>query len=495
MSDPITVDIFLTVLCPIAIFVFWVIGVFFLVYYQHPDDTANSRLPKLIIVLSICLVFCNVFMLPLDVGSRNSRYGGLPMFYLWYANYALMAVVGMLLIPFAFFWYEAEDPLKPNKSIWKWVVLKVVVFLFIFFAISFLLWIFLGVAQISTNILVATVIPGDDPASTVDCSNSVVGVCSGAEITSVELNWKLNFMVFLIAMMAWLGFILFVVFAGIGLIALPFDFIYGFFHRPIPISDAEYTHNKAILGERVEKLIKQGLEYTNSGSRKYNKRELIIKWKKDVYILDGDFMRNEKTYKLKGGPRLLAWLKLGLGILCLAWSISWIIQIVSWTQLSVIDNQPGAVGYPMWNYAMAAMDGVWIFFGVFFFFLFAFYMELCVIKGNFKFGIRVPFLFQLHPMKQNYTLVSSFLFNCELLLVTSYAVVEFSAQSFSVYARDTSAQGIFAVAIYNLRGLKWVWFAFGWILLGFSFLTLIYFLFRPSDKGKNGRAVLSEVDY
>jgi hypothetical protein len=26
--------------------------------------------------------------------------------------------------------------------------------------------------------------------------------------------------------------------------------------------------------------------------------------------------------------------------------------------------QPGAVGYPMWNYAMAAMDGVWIFFGV-----------------------------------------------------------------------------------------------------------------------------------
>lgn len=50
MSDPITVDIFLTVLCPIAIFVFWVIGVFFLVYYQHPDDTANSRLPKLIIV-------------------------------------------------------------------------------------------------------------------------------------------------------------------------------------------------------------------------------------------------------------------------------------------------------------------------------------------------------------------------------------------------------------------------------------------------------------
>jgi LMBR1 domain-containing protein 1 len=106
---------------------------------------------------------------------------------------------------------------------------------------------------------------------------------------------------------------------------------------------------------------------------------------------------------------------------------------------------------------------------VFFFFLFAFYMELCVIKGNFKFGIRVPFLFQLHPMKQNYTLVSSFLFNCELLLVTSYAVVEFSAQSFSVYARDTSAQGtiLFACSVLTILALL-VLFWQSW--LSFSFL-------------------------
>lgn len=44
------VDIFLTIVAPIAVIIFWVIGFFFLVYYQHPDDTGNSRLPKLIIV-------------------------------------------------------------------------------------------------------------------------------------------------------------------------------------------------------------------------------------------------------------------------------------------------------------------------------------------------------------------------------------------------------------------------------------------------------------
>jgi hypothetical protein len=94
-------------------------------------------------------------------------------------------------------------------------------------------------------------------------------------------------------------------------------------------------------------------------------------------------------------------------------------------------------------------------------------MELCVIKGNFKFGIRVPFLFQLHPMKQNYTLVSSFLFNCELLLVTSYAVVEFCAQSFSVYARDTSAQGI----LFRVYVFTTLHFAF------LSFISLASYLF------------------
>lgn len=490
----VTVDIFLTILAPICMIIFWVIGFFFLVYYQHPDDTGNSRLPKLIIILSICVVLCNVFMLPLDVGSRNSPYGGLPMSYLWYANYALMALLGICLIPFAIFWYEAEDPLKPKKTIWKWALFKQVLIILIFFIITFILWIFLGIAQISTQTISALPIAGDAAVSTVDCVSPFSPPCEGAKIVNKDLLWKLNFMVFMIAMMAWVGFCVFVVFGGIGLISLPFDFIYGFFNRPVPIGLPEYEHNQSIIGERVEKLIKLGLELTNSGSRKYNKRDLIIKWKKDVYILDGDFERNKKAYKLKGGPTVLAFFNLALGILCLALSLSWIIQIIAWTQLSVIDDT-GALGYPMWNYAMAAMDGVWIFFGVFFFFIFTFYLELCVIKGNFKFGIRIPWLFSLHAMKKNATLVSSFLVNCELLLVSSFAVVEFSAKSFSVYARVTSAISIFDVAIYNLRGLKWVWFAYGWILIGFAALTLLYFIFRPSDSRKSGKSILSEIDY
>jgi len=52
------------------------------------------------------------------------------------------------------------------------------------------------------------------------------------------------------------------------------------------------------IGNRAEKLIKQGLSYTNSRSPDYNKRDKIIKWKKDVYVLDDDFSRNRVAYNL-----------------------------------------------------------------------------------------------------------------------------------------------------------------------------------------------------
>jgi len=66
-------------------------------------------------------------MLPLDVAQRNSTVAGLPMEFLWFDFaalsivmvlflffdrlfvYILMALLGVILIPFAIFYYEAED--------------------------------------------------------------------------------------------------------------------------------------------------------------------------------------------------------------------------------------------------------------------------------------------------------------------------------------------------------------------------------------------------
>jgi len=57
--------------------------------------------------------------------------------------------------------------------------------------------------------------------------------------------------------------------------------------------------------------------------------------------------------------------------------------------------------------------------------LFAFlglYLLWCTQKGNFKMGVRIPFLFTIHPMKVNETWMNSFLFNVLLILICSVSV-------------------------------------------------------------------------
>lgn len=105
------------------------------------------------------------------------------------------------------------------------------------------------------------------------------------------------------------------------------------------------------------------------------------------------------------------------------------------------------------------MDNAFGLFGTIAYGLFSFYLLWCVIKGNFKFGLRIPFIFSIHPMKYFFffinsiyniyfflrvgeTLMSSFLFNTLLLLVASITVVQFCANAFSAYNNNTSIYGI-----------------------------------------------------
>lgn len=53
----------------------------------------------------------NILLLPMDVGNATTN-GGLPMQQIWVAFYIIIALFGLLIIPFTIFYYEAEDPDK-----------------------------------------------------------------------------------------------------------------------------------------------------------------------------------------------------------------------------------------------------------------------------------------------------------------------------------------------------------------------------------------------
>lgn len=177
----------------------------------------------------------------------------------------------------------------------------------------------------------------------------------------------------------------------------------------------------------------------------------------------------------------------------------------------VVPDPPAS---PFLNRAFIDLDNAFTLFGVILYAIFSFYLLVAVIVGVFKFGLRIPFLFAIHPIKyskkkvisssisiyfQNYrvngTFINSFLFNVELMLLTSLTIVQFCAFAFSQYARITALGAIYNVGITNLRGLKFLfrWYWVAWLFIaGLSFL---YFAIFPAvRKKKKSEVFLDELD-
>jgi LMBR1 domain-containing protein 1 len=69
------VDVFLIIVAVVAFVILAVVGVYLVVYYQHPDDRNESYAAKLVVILGFVLAGGTVLMLPLDV-ANNEGYAG-----------------------------------------------------------------------------------------------------------------------------------------------------------------------------------------------------------------------------------------------------------------------------------------------------------------------------------------------------------------------------------------------------------------------------------
>ena len=70
-------------------------------------------------------------------------------------------------------------------------------------------------------------------------------------------NWevRVSFPVYVIALSSVVGWVLFMVFAGVGVIALPVDYIRGFFGRPRAIiTKTEYLKRASDIAVRARKV-------------------------------------------------------------------------------------------------------------------------------------------------------------------------------------------------------------------------------------------------
>jgi LMBR1 domain-containing protein 1 len=68
-------DIFLIVCMVVAFVILVVVGIYLIVYYQHPDDHNDAYFPKLVVLGGFVLSGATVLLLPLDV-ANNEGYAG-----------------------------------------------------------------------------------------------------------------------------------------------------------------------------------------------------------------------------------------------------------------------------------------------------------------------------------------------------------------------------------------------------------------------------------
>ncbi|KAI9023288.1 LMBR1-like membrane protein-domain-containing protein [Hyaloraphidium curvatum] len=472
-------------------------ALYFLVYFQHPDDKWVAWLPKLVVVLGFSLACYNIFLLPLDVANQKGQFaasGGLPMKELWLAFFSASTVLVLVVVPFTIFYYEGEeDDGRDGESrrrtssqviyALKWLIPMLV----LCGGLVGTLWWFVGTAEVTVIDLVGNLVPGTDYMRAQLCSvdNPTLATCSATRVT---LTLKVSVMVYLIALTTLFGWVLLAFFGGVGLAALPFDLLMGWKMRPRPLKTEDYLARKKAIGEKAaammamsETIAAEVKEANSAGSRSGKRlqkaRALERKFRKDVLILEYHFQRMEDAYRKQGGDFLLQLACLLLGCIGVAISLTWIIHIC----IYLIPQQLGLYPIdPFLNSFFSAVSTV-PFVGIGLYALWSFWLLACVIKGNTKVGMRLLFI-PVHEMKIGQTLMSSLIFNAGLILLCSLAVAQFCTLSFASYAKYTTSASLFAVQMVNLTGITYIYKALAFALAVFAGLCLIYMIYRPPHK-------------
>lgn len=318
-------------------------NVYLLVFYQHPEDRNQARacpqscvrrphapvrhacqayFPKLVVVLGLTLAFLSVLMLPLDVANRDacdasyllsSCHYTLPMTELWTYTYVVMIVWVTFVIPFTMFYYETDSEQSAGKALFEaaqyWLV-TVVVFA-ILLAIGYSVGGYLEFEMQTLNsgfTPVATVasqytgcVPYDGALTTANLYPQVgKRACDSPDGAPGKYHWqtRATFPIYVIAFATVVGWLLFMVFAGVGFVAMPADLIGSYMRRPkTTITKTEYIRLAGEIGKKAKALLgslrEAQLEVRRSGRTRRSRRAIAALGLELVHLEDEELKLRE----------------------------------------------------------------------------------------------------------------------------------------------------------------------------------------------------------
>lgn len=484
----------LVIVAIVVCVIVFLVNVYLLVNYQHPDDVNQAYFPKFVVVLGLSVAAISILMLPADVANRqacrHAIYNGacnltLPMKNLWLAVYIIDAILVFFVIPFAMFYYEGDQDKsigKRIKSALMWMVSTAVVCALVLG----ILYGLVGKVDFTVRHLSSSTetFPGSWGLNSGNpCVGNGVHQCSAYSASpSSEKTWTMRstFPEYVVALATIVGSVLFAIFGGVGIACLPLGLIFSFIRRPkAVITRSQYIKEATELGKKAKELKKaaESLHQEERGGAKGRKHRKNVKAvEKELYQLEEDVKLLEEMYP-QGEKAETSWAltvlgylaKLVLGILGLIVSVAWIAHII----IYLLINPPLS---PFLNEVFIKLDDIWGLLGTAAFAFFCFYLLLAVIAGATMLGLRLVFI-TIHPMKWGATLMNSFLFNVGLILLCSISVIQFCSTAFAYYAQATAAQEIFGHTLQSLRGIKYLYkynvFQYAFVIL--AALTFVYY--------------------
>lgn len=473
-----------------------------LVHFQHPEDRNQAWIPKIVVIFGLSLAMLSVLMFPLDIANRSACSDHIalsacnftmPMKELWYTVYMTGSILVLFIIPFASFYYEADieySVVKKVKSALMWVIVT-----FVIFGLALgLAYGLAGFVEYPVEQLFSGIEPLDAMAPIqYECIHprgfgwelALAGACDSSSSNIGDKLWTIrtSFPVYVIALSSILGWLLFVLFAGIGIVSLPVDSLLSFARRPhATITKTQYMQQAKRLAVRAKEIKEVATdlrreEQTQGKSRQWRKK--LKKVNQSLVLLEEAHTKLNQVYPQGENAESVwimtvfgYWLQLVLGFVTTFTSLLLIVHIILYILLDPPESS-------FLNDFFIDLDKAFPLFGTAAFAIFCFYMIAITVKGCAKFGLNL-LVISVHPMRVGNTLMSSFLFNVALILLATQAVIQFCAQAFAVYAEQTDVQGIFGNEIEHLWGLKYLYTenVFIYTFLGVIGVTVLFVMVR-----------------
>lgn len=546
-------DWFLIILILVAILIFGIVGVYCIVYYQHPDDNNDAWFPKIVVLLGFILAGFSVLLVSLDKmngagypgcdGYDTTLCGGLNMELFWTIIFWAIPAWVFLVIPFATFYYEADDgsitagmPGVEKQEKKSKIMSAICYMTFIVVIVGALFgstYYLFATASIPVTVYESPPFQADlDIYSkvSIDLSDSDAGF-SKSRFRSIEDSQIQSFLshvkpenadlielrvkpaTFYAGLMAFLGWFLFALFGGIGLAALPLDLILVYVNRPRHLDAVEFADIQTSLRQRTNELVDIGelikVERTEkselglqTNTKKFGmnfgsildpekrkeareERQAILGFKTSVFILDQDVQDFQNCHaNYENYNPLLPYASLLLGLISIVITVCWILQIV----LYVLPRDKPI--YAFLNIFLGWFDRFFPLFGVLALSTLSLYLLFCCVKGCFKFGLRFV-CFQLYPMEVGKTYMSAMLFNVGLVLMCTLPVIQLTQTAFEDYCKFATITQLFGVQIEYLKFFSWFWVhnIFVIAMITFFGLTALYLACKPRDKSTSSIAL------